>query len=72
MATVSMSMATKSSDLDDQKTEVIIQTKGYTLTPPSGQHSPEETEAFGSTTEDGGATPPPPHTWQVPVMEDMV
>ena len=23
-------------------------------------------------TEDGKATPPPPHTWQVPIVEDMV
>ena len=35
MATVSVSMATRSSDLDDQKSGVHIQTKGHTLTPPS-------------------------------------
>ena len=23
-------------------------------------------------TEDGGTTPPPPHVWQVPVVEDML
>ena len=44
-----MSMATKSSDLDDQKTGVNIQTEGHTLTPPSGQNGHEDTEAFGST-----------------------
>ena len=48
MATVSLSMATKSSDLDDQKTGASIQTEGHTLTPPSSWHGPEETEAFGS------------------------
>ena len=25
-----------------------------------------------TSTEDGGATPPPPHTWQVPIVEDIV
>ena len=49
MATVSMSMATRSSDLDDQKSGVNIQTENHTLTPPSSQNGPEETEAFGST-----------------------
>ena len=48
-ATVPTSMATNSSDLDDQKTRVNIQTEGHTLTPPSSQHGPGETEAFGST-----------------------
>ena len=48
MATVSMSMATKSSDIENQKTGVNIQTEGHTLTPPSSWHGPEETEAFGS------------------------
>ena len=92
MATVSASMAAKSND----------QVEGHTLTPPSGQHGPEETEKFGSTpshspsqflvrkqtpdcpgtqycleiqvisTEDRGTTPPPPHAWQVPIVEDMV
>ena len=102
MVTVSMSMATKSSNLDDQKTGVDIQTEGHTLTPPSSLNGPEEIEAFGSTlshspsqspvrkptpdcpenqycleiqvisTEDRGTTQPPPHTWQVPAVEDMV
>ena len=49
MATVSMSMATRSSDLDDQRPGVNIQTKGHTLTPPSGWNGPEDTETFGST-----------------------
>ena len=96
-----MSVATKSSDIDDQKPGVNIQTKGQTLTPTSSLNGPEETEAFGSTlscspsqwpmrkptpdwpdtqccleiqvisNEDGGTTPPP-HAWQVPVVEDMV
>ena len=42
-------MATKSSDLDDQKTGVNIQTKGHTLTLPSSWNGPEDTEAFDST-----------------------
>ena len=25
-----------------------------------------------SSTEDGGTTPPPPHAWQAPVVEDML
>ena len=49
MATVYVSMATKSSDLGDQRTGASIQTGGHTLTPLSGQHGPEETEAFGGT-----------------------
>ena len=36
MATVSVSMAAKSSDLDDQEIGANIQTEGYTLTPLSG------------------------------------
>ena len=42
MATVSMSMAAKLSDLDDQKTGANIHTEGHTLTPGSGWHGPEE------------------------------
>ena len=49
MATVFMSMAASSSDLDDQKPGVNIQTEGHTLTPPSGWNGPEDPEAFGST-----------------------
>ena len=44
-----MSMTTRSSDLDDQKSGVNVQTEGHTSTPPSSQNGPEETEAFGST-----------------------
>ena len=95
-------MATKSSDLDKQKSGVNIQTEGHTLTPPCGQNGPEDPEAYGSTpshspswslawkptpdqpetwycleiqvtlTKDGRVTPPPPHAWQAPVVEDMV
>ena len=102
MATVFVSMATRSSDLDDQKSGLNIQTEGYTLTPPSGWNSPEDPEAFGSapswspsqslarkptpdwpetkycleirvtSTKDERATSPPSHTWQVPIVEDMV
>ena len=102
MATVSVSMAARSSDLDNQTSGVNIQTEGHTLTPPSGWNGPKELEAFGSTpavnhtslqwgyqhlthpdtwycleiqvisTEEVGTTPPCPHTWQVPVVEDMV
>ena len=97
-----MLMATRSSDLDDQKSGVVAQTEGPTCTPPSGQNGLEETEAFGSTsshspsqslarkqtpdhpetqccleiqgisTKDRGTTPPLPHTWQMPVVEDML
>ena len=48
MATVSVSMAARSSDQDDQKSGVNVQTEGHTFTPPSGQNGPKETEAFGS------------------------
>ena len=48
MATVFMSMATRSSDLDEQKPGINIQKEGQTLTPPSGQNGPEDPEAFGS------------------------
>ena len=41
-------MATRSSDLDDQKSTVNIQTEGHTLTPPRSWNGPEEMEAFGS------------------------
>ena len=49
MATVSASMATGSSYLDDQKSRVNVQTEGHTLRPPTGWNGPEEIEAFGST-----------------------
>ena len=49
MATVSESMVTKLSNLDNQKSGVNIQTEGYTLTLPSSWNGPEETEMFGST-----------------------
>ena len=48
MATVFVSMATRLSDLGDQKPGVNIQTKGHTLTPPSGWNGPEAQEVFGS------------------------
>ena len=97
-----MSMAARSSDLDDQKSGVNIQTEGHTLAPSSSQNGPEEIEAFGSTpshspsqslarkqmpdcletqycleiqvtlTEDREITPPPLHTWQAPMVEDML
>ena len=43
-----MSMVARSSDLDNQKSGVNVQTKDHIPTPPSGQNSPEETEAIGS------------------------
>ena len=65
-----MSMAPKSSNLDDQKAGVNIQTKGHTLTPPSSLHGPEGTEAFGSTPSHSSSqfpvrkpTPDCPETW---------
>ena len=102
MATVFMSVATRLSNLDDQKPGINTQTEGHTLTPPNSQNGPEDPEAFGSTlshspshslarkptpdwpetqycleiqvtsTKDEGVTPPPPHAWQAPIMEDMV
>ena len=47
--TVSESMATKLSDLDDQKIRVNLQTEGHTLTPPTSWNGFEDPEAFGST-----------------------
>ena len=41
-------MAAQSSGLDDQKSEVIIEMEGYTLTPPKGQKGLKEMEASGS------------------------
>ena len=102
MATVLVPMANRSSDLDDQKPRINIQAEGHTLTPRSGQNSPEDPEAFASapscspsqsparkptpdwpetqscleiqvtSTKDEGATPPLPHPWQAPIVEDMV
>ena len=70
MTTVSVSMATRSSDLDVQKSGVNIQTEGHTLTPPSGWNGPEETEAFGCTPSHSPSqslvrkpTPDCPETW---------
>ena len=95
-------MATRSSDLDDQKPGINIQTEGHTLTPPSSCNGPKDPEAFGSgpscspsqsparkptpewpetrycleiwvtSTEGERATPPPPHAWQAPIVQDMV
>ena len=48
MANISVLMATRSSDLDDQKMGVVAQTEGPTITPMSGQNGLEETEVFGS------------------------
>ena len=49
MATVFVSMATRSNDLDKQNPGTNIQEEGHTLIPPSGQYSYEDPEAFGST-----------------------
>ena len=43
-----MSVATRLSDLDDQKPGTNIQKEGHTLTPPSSWNGPEDQEAFGS------------------------
>ena len=40
-----MSMAVNLSDFDDQWFGVNLQTEGHTLTPPSSQNGPGETEA---------------------------
>ena len=95
-------MATRLSDLDDQKPGINILTEDHTLTRPRGQNGPEDPEAFGSTpshspsqslarkptphwpktqycleiqvtsTEDGDATLPPSHVWQVLIVRDVV
>ena len=93
-------MATRSSDIDEQKPGTNIQKEGHTLTPPSGQNGPKIPEVFMSTlswppsqspvrkpdcpetwyyleiqvisTKDGRAAPPCSHTWQAPIVEDMV
>ena len=93
-------MATKLSDIDDQKSGVNLQTEGHTPIPPSDQNGLEYPEAFGSvpsqsppqslvrkpdchetwycleiqviSTKDERTTPPPSHTWQAPIVEDMV
>ena len=48
MATTVMSMATKSSNLDDQTSGANLQTEGHTPIPARGQKDPEETGALGS------------------------
>ena len=48
MTIVSVLMAARLSDLDGQKSGVNTQAEGHTLTPPSSQNGPEETEAFSS------------------------
>ena len=102
MATVVVSMATRSSDLDNQKPGIDIQTEGHIVTPTSSQNGPENPEAFSSaplhslswslarkptpdqpgtqycleiqvtSTKDEGVTPPAPHAWLAPIMEDIV
>ena len=46
MANISASMATQSSDLDDQKSEATTQMEGHNLTPLNG---PKEMEVSSST-----------------------
>ena len=95
-------MTTRSSDLDDQKPGINIQTEDHTLTPPRTKNGTKEEEVFGSTpscspsqypvrkptpnwsetrycleiqvtsTEDERVAPPPPHMWQVSIVEDIV
>ena len=100
MAIVFVSMATRMSDLDEQKPGTNVKKEGHTLMPLSGQNSPEDPEVFGSTpswspsqspvrkpncpktqycleiqvisTKDERAAPYPSHTWQAPIVEDMV
>ena len=102
MTTVFMSMAARSSDLDNLNPEVKIQIEGHSLTPTSGQNGPEDQDAFRRTpacspsqsparkpapdwpetwyclgiqvvsTEDDKAIPPLSHTWQAPIVEDIV
>ena len=102
MATPITSMATKSSDLEDQTSRTNLQTEGHTSMSSRGQKDPEEMGATGSApshlpswsltrnpspshpntrhclgihmtlTKETGATPPPPHAWTVPLVEDML
>ena len=48
MDTTVTSMATKSSELDDQTSGPSLQTEGHTPIPPRGQKDPEETGALGN------------------------
>ena len=48
MPTVFVSMATRLSDLDDLKPEIMIQSEGHTLALTSSQNGPDDPEAFGS------------------------
>ena len=48
MATVFASMASRLSDIDDQKPGINIQADSHTLAPPSSQNGPEDPGAFGS------------------------
>ena len=61
MATAFVSMATRLSDLDNQKPGTNIQKEGHTLTLPSGQNSPENPEAFGSVPSQSPARKPDCH-----------
>ena len=49
MTTVFMSMATRLSDLDDQKPGTNIQKESHTLTPWSSWNGPEDPDTFGNT-----------------------
>ena len=44
-----VSMATRLSNLDEQKPRTNSQKEGHTLTPPSSQNGPEDPEVFGGT-----------------------
>ena len=102
MTTAFVLLATRSSDFDNLRPEIKIQTEDHTLDPTSSQNGLEDPEAFGSvppclpsqfleskptpgqpeiwycleiqviSTEDEKVIPPPPHTWQAPIVEDMV
>ena len=68
MATVFVSMATRLSELDEQKPGTNIQKEGHTLIPPSGQNGPEDPEVFGSTPSQSPSQSPVrkpnhPETW---------
>ena len=66
MTTTVMSMATNSSDLDNQISEANLQTEGHTLTPPSSQKNLEETGALGSAPSHSPVrqlSPGHPETW---------
>ena len=102
MATNIVSMATRSSDLEDRMSRANLQMESHMGMQSQSQKDPDEMGASGSSpsyssswsparrllpshpntrhclrihvtlTEERGAVPPLPHTWTVPLVEDML